>query len=308
MKYSSIFKKKIGCNNEREVFAYLINNLNDSIRYWDYFVNWKKVIGNTKDLEIDLNILNYLIGKDNIEKEFAFLLKKYPQILRLIPVLLACREHKFKILTDLSMGNLEYEDFSFEEKKNLSDAEISKAVCFAQKSGLLKIFKDKTVKNVVDYTIGIEVGLDSNGRKNRGGTAMEKIIENFVKEIYTSHRFNYIKEATADKVLEHWGLKLRVDKSSRRFDFAVYNGKRLYLIETNYYGGGGSKLKSTAGEYKALYDFLTRDGHKFIWVTDGIGWMKTSRPLEETFNHIEYLLNLKMITKGLLEDVIVNNL
>lgn len=308
MKYSSIFKKKIGCNNEKEVFTYLITNLNDSIRYWDYFVNWKKVIGNTKDLEVDLNILNYLIGKENIEKEFGYLLKKHPQVVRLIPVLLACRERKFKILTDLSEGNLKYEDFSFEEKKNLSDSEISKAVRFAQKSGLLKIFKDKTVKNVVDYTIGIEVGLDSNGRKNRGGTAMEKVTENFVKEICKSHGFNYIKEATAEKVLEQWGLKLKVDKSSRRFDFAGYNGKRLYLIETNYYGGGGSKLKSTAGEYKALYDFLTKDGHKFVWVTDGIGWKKTSRPLEETFNHIEYLLNLKMLTDGLLEDIIVGNL
>jgi len=308
MKYSLIFKKKIGCNNEREVFAYLINNLNDSIRYWDYFVNWKKVIGNTKNLEVDLNILNYLVGKENIEKEFGYLLKKHPQVVRLIPVLLACREHKFKILTDLSEGNLKYEDFSFDEKKNLSNPEISKAVRFAQKSGLLKIFKDKTVKNVVDYTIGIEVGLDSNGRKNRGGTAMEKVTENFVKEICTNHGFNYIKEATAEKVLEQWGLKLRVDKSSRRFDFAVYNGKSLYLIETNYYGGGGSKLKSTAGEYKALYDFLTGDGHKFIWVTDGIGWQSTSRPLEETFNHIEYLLNLKMLTEGLLEDIVVNNL
>jgi type II restriction enzyme len=308
MKYSSIFKKQIGCNNEKEVFAYLISNLNDSIRYWDYFVNWKKVIGNTKDLEVDLNILNYLIGKENIEKEFGYLLKKHPQIVRLIPVLLACRENKFKILTDLSEGNLKYEDFSFEEKKNLSDSEISRAVRFAQKSGLLKIFKDKTVKNVVDYTIGIEVGLDSNGRKNRGGTAMEKVTENFVKEICSTHGFNYIKEATSEKVLEKWGLKLKVDKSSRRFDFAVFNGKSLYLIETNYYGGGGSKLKSTAGEYKALYDFLTRDGHKFVWVTDGIGWQSTSRPLEETFNHIEYLLNLKMLAADLLDNIVSNNL
>src|SRR3990167_6379334 len=305
MKYSSIFKRKIGCNNDKEVFAYLINNLNDSIRYWDYFVNWKKVIGNTKDLEVDLNILNYLIGKENIEKELGYLLKNHPQVVRLIPVLLACREHKFKILTDLSEGNLKYEDFSFEEKRNLSDAEISKAIRFAQKSGLLKIFKDKTVKNIVDYTIGIEVGLDSNGRKNRGGTAMEKVTENFVKEICNSQGFKYIKEATAEKVLEQWGLKLRVDKSSRRFDFAVYNGKSLYFIETNYYGGGGSKLKSTAGEYKALYDFLTKDGHKFILITDREGWQSTSRPLEETFNHIEYLLNLKMLTEGILEDIIV---
>ena len=308
MKYSSIFKKKLGCNNDEEVFAYLINNLNDSIRYWDYFVNWKKVIGNTKDLEVDLNILNYLIGKENMEKEFGYLLKKHPQVARLIPVLLACRENQFKILTDLANGNLNYEDFSFENKISLSEIETSKAVRFAKETGLLKIFKDKTIKNVVDYVVGIEVGLDSNGRKNRGGTAMEAVVETFITDICKSHGFCYIKQATSEKVLAKWKLKLSVDKSSRRFDFAVYNGKRLYLIETNYYGGGGSKLKSTAGEYKALYDFLAKDGHKFIWVTDGIGWKKTSRPLEETFNHIEYLLNLKMLTNGLLEDIIVNNL
>ena len=190
----------------------------------------------------------------------------------------------------------------------MSGAEIANAVRFAKGTGLLKIFKDKAIKNVVDYTVGIEVGLDSNGRKNRGGTAMEAVVETFITDICKSHGFCYIKQATSEKVLAKWKLKLSVDKSSRRFDFAVYNGKRLYLIETNYYGGGGSKLKSTAGEYKALYDFLAKDGHKFIWVTDGIGWKKTSRPLEETFNHIEYLLNLKMLTNGLLEDIIVNNL
>jgi len=308
MKYSSIFKKKIGCNNEKEVFAYFINNLNDSIRYWDYFVNWEKVLGNTCDLEVDLNILNYLIGKNDIEKEFSYLLKKHPQVVRLIPVLLACRENRFKILTNLSSGNLKYEDFSFENKKSLLEAEIAKAVRFAKETGLLKIFKDKTIKNIVDYTVGIEVGLDSNGRKNRGGTAMETVVETFIADLCKLQGFSYIKQATSEKVFAKWELKLRVDKSSRRFDFAVYNGKSLYLIETNYYGGGGSKLKSTAGEYKALYDFIAKDGHKFVWVTDGIGWQSTSRPLEETFNHIEYLLNLKMLTEGLLENIIVKNL
>lgn len=308
MKYSSIFKNRIGCKDERETFFYLINNLNDSIRYWDYFVNWEKVFGNTRDLEVDLNILNYLIGKNDIENEFSYLLKKHPQIVSLIPVLLACRESQFKILTDLSNGNLKYEDFSFKNKKSLSETEISKAVCFAKKTGLLKIFENKVIKNVVDYTVGIEVGLDSNGRKNRGGTAMETVVETFIANICKSQGFSYLKQATSEKVFTKWKLKLSMDKSSRRFDFAVYNGKKLYLIEANYYGGGGSKLKATAGEYKALYDFISKDDHKFIWVTDGLGWKTTSRPLEETFNHIEYLLNLKMLTVGLLEDIITSGL
>jgi len=308
MKYSKTFQDKIDCKNDKEVFSYFIKNLNDSIRYWDYFVNWEKVVGNTKDLEIDLNILNYLIGKENIEDEFAYLLKKHPQVARLIPVLLACREKQFKIITDLSSGALNYENFSFVKSSSLSDEEIKKAVCFARECGLLKIFKDKTIKNVVDYTIGVEVGLDSNGRKNRGGTSMENIVETYIKAICKKHNFTYIDQATSGKVFAKWGIHLSVDKSSRRFDFSVYNGQKLYLVETNYYGGGGSKLKSTAGEYKALYDFVSQDGHKFIWITDGIGWQSTKKPLEETFNHIEYLLNLNMLTCGLLEDIIVNNL
>lgn len=308
MKYSLIFKNRIGCKDEKEVFSYLVNNLNNSIRYWDYFVNWEKVLGNTRVLEVDLNIMNYLIGKKDIEKEFAHLLKLHPQIIRLIPILLACRENNFKILTDLSYGNLKYEDFLFKNKTNLTDEEILKTVRFARETGLLKIFKNRIIKNVVDYTIGIEVGLDSNGRKNRGGTAMEKVVETHIKRICESRGFTYRKQATSEKVNCEWSLKLSVDKSSRRFDFAIYNGKKLYLIEANYYGGGGSKLKATAGEYKALYDFVSAEGHKFIWITDGLGWKTARRPLEETFNHIEYLLNLKMVTKGLLEDIILNDL
>ncbi|MDY6862294.1 MAG: type II restriction endonuclease [Thermodesulfobacteriota bacterium] len=289
-------------------FLDLINTINDSIRRWDYFINWDKVIGNIKDLEIDLNILNYLIGKENIEEAFSYLLRKQPQIVRLIPVLLASRDHEFKILIDFSVGTLKYEDFTFRDTNNLSEAEISKAIRFARETGLLGLFANKKIKNIVDYTLGVEVGLDTNGRKNRGGTAMEKIVETYVKRLCNRYSFTYIKEATAEKVLKKWKLNLSVDKASRRLDFAVYNGTTLYLIETNFYGGGGSKLKSTAGEYKSLYDFLINDGHKFIWITDGLGWRVTRRPLEETFNHIDYLLNLNMLTNGLLDDIIVNNL
>jgi len=308
MKFSNIFQKRLNCNNSKEVFDYLINNLNDSIRYWDYFVNWNKVIGNTRDLEVDLNILNYLIGKENIEKELGYILKKYPQTIRLIPVLLACRQNDFKILTNFTAGTLIYENFSFKSRKNLSDTEISKVINFVDKTGLLKLLQEKTIKNIVDYTIGVEVGLDSNGRKNRGGTAMENIVETFIKGFCSRHKFGYIRQATSDKVKEKWGINLRVDKSSRRFDFGVFNNKTLYLVEANYYGGGGSKLKSTAGEYKSLHNFLVNQGHKFIWVTDGLGWKRTRKPLEETFNHIDHLLNLNMLRNNLLSDIIELNI
>ena len=111
-----------------------------------------------------------------------------------------------------------------------------------------------------------------------------------------------------EKIKSQWNINVDVDKSARRFDFALKNQNNLYLIETNFYGGGGSKLKSTAGEYKALFDFISKQGCQFIWVTDGLDWMKTLRPLEETFLYIDYTLNLNMVANGLLAELIKQNL
>jgi len=148
--------------------------------------------------------------------------------------------------------------------------------------------------------IGVEAGLDSNGRKNRGGHAMEDIVEAFIVDLCNKKKFRYLKEANSEKIKQEFGYDVPVDKSSRRYDFVIDNGKELFIFETNFYGGGGSKLKSTAGEYRNLFDVL--DGkYKFIWITDGLGWKKTTKPLRETFNHNDYLFSLTMLEKGILE-------
>jgi type II restriction enzyme len=147
--------------------------------------------------------------------------------------------------------------------------------------------------------IGVEAGLDSNARKNRGGDAMENIVEVFVDDVCQKHRFEYLKEANADKIRKKWGYNVPVDKSSRRYDFAINNQKELFLIETNFYGGGGSKLKSTAGEYRNLFNVLNGQ-YKFIWITDGLGWRVTARPLRETFDNNDFVLNLSVLEKNIL--------
>jgi len=301
MKFTSVFKDRINCSNTDEVFKYLMSSLKDTITKWDYFVNWAKVFDNLKDVEIDLNILNYLIGKQNIEKEFVTLLDKHPSITRLIPILIACRKNKFKILVSYDRDSFKYDTYDFGKPEKIDKAKV---IEFAKSTGFLEFLQNKRIKNIVDYIIGVEVGLDSNGRKNRGGKSMEAIVEFFIKDICERNGLDYIKEATSIKVGEKWGLKLKVDKSSRRVDFAINNNNQLLLIETNFYGGGGSKLKSTAGEYKSMFDFWRSDGHEFIWITDGYGWNSTRLPLQETFNHIDYILNLDMVAKGLLEDIV----
>ena len=307
MQYLEIYKR-IKCSTSNDVFKYLIANLKESNTYWDYFVNWTKVFGNVKEIELSLNILNYLIGKEDFEKEFRFLLKKHPAIQAVFPILLASRERNFKILTQYTGDGLQYTQFSFPASDQINDEHIENVLLFVKKTGLAALFKDEKIKNVVDYVTGVEAGLDSNGRKNRGGSTMEDIVEVFIKKICLDNKFDYIRGATSSSIKSRFGINVPIDKSSRQYDFAIYNNRRIYLIETNFYGGGGSKLKATAGEYRSLYDFLKTNGHPLIWITDGAGWLATKLSLEETFNHIEHLLNLSMLENGILSEIIKENL
>jgi type II restriction enzyme len=308
VKFNPIFQQYLNCGNEPEIFQYFHNTLTDSITLWDYFVNWQKVLTNIQDIEIHLNTINYLVGKDDIENEFCKLLQQYPQVIKTIPILIACRDPNFQILTDYSSGKFNYKYFNFQSKKSLSPSDIDDILEFTKNTGVLELFKNKTIKSIPDYVLGIEVGLDTNGRKNRSGNTMEKILESLISTICQQNNFSFITQATSEKIKSQWNINVQVDKSNRRFDFAIKNRNNLYLIETNFYGGPGSKLKSTAGEYKALFDFISKQGHQFIWVTDGLGWTTTLRPLEETFLHIDYTLNLNMVASGLLAEIITQNL
>jgi len=305
MKFIDFYSDQLNCKNKQEVFTFLIDNLKDTIKGWDYFVDWGKVKGNVNEIEISLNIMNYLIGKENIEEEFKSLIQKYPQIINVIPILIASREKKFTVLDPIENNIFNFKEYSFNKRK-LSFQDIEDITNFVVKSKILQLFKDKNIKNVVDYVTGIEVGLDSNARKNRSGTSMEYITELYIKKICKTKGYKYLKQATSGSIKNELGFDVAVDKNNRRFDFALTNGKKLYLIETNYYSGGGSKLKATAGEYKALFDYIKENNsnHEFIWITDGKGWLTAKNPLEETFLHIDYVLNLEMLEKGILEVII----
>jgi type II restriction enzyme len=306
MKYFDFYKTVINCKNIDEVFDYLIKNLKPSILLWSYFVNWEKVFKNTKKVEIALNNLNYLIGKENFDEEFRFLIKQNPQIAKVIPALVVrdgSNTSKFKILVDYKQKRLAYVDYDF-TKNNLTADDIDKYLTFVKEAGLKDLIVSQKIKNLVDYMIGVEAGLDSNGRKNRGGHCMESIVEFFIGDLCKRKGYDYLKEANAAKIKEKWNIVVPVDKSSRRYDFVINNGKELFILETNFYGGGGSKLKSTAGEYRSLFDVL-EGNFKFIWITDGYGWKSTARPLRETFNHNEYLFTLDMLEKGILDSLII---
>jgi len=303
MNYLEIYKK-MGCDSQEKVFEYIVTTLKESNTRWDYFVDWNKVFSRVNKIKSDLSILNTLIGTDDFDQAFKNLIRKNPAIQAVIPALIASREKRFNILTEYGDTELKYETFFFTDNYFPSDEDIDKALRFVKKTGTKQLFDKKIINNIADYMVGVEVGLNSSGRKNRGGHIMEDIVENFIDKLCSERGFRYIKEATSSKILAEFGVNVPVDKSSRRYDFVIYCGKRVYIIETNFYGSAGSKLKSTAGEYKGLHDYLKSAGHTLIWVTDGIGWKQSVNPLKEAFNHIDYLVNLTMLENGVLREIV----
>ena len=305
MKKLSFYKDVLGCKNENEVFGYLLGSLKPSNIIWSYFVDWNKVFDRTRRIDIALNTLNYLIGKKDFDKEFLFLIKEHPEVIPVLPALAVrngTKSSKYNILVDYSNRKLVYEDFDF-SKKEPDGSDLKKYLLFVNQTGIKDLFTLNKVKNLVDYMVGVEAGLDSNGRKNRSGHTMEHIVDAFIKDFCSRKKLTYLKEANAEKIKKTWGYDVPVDKSSRRYDFVINTGKTVVLVETNFYGSGGSKLKSTAGEYRNLFDVINNK-FKFIWITDGLGWKSSSRPLGETFSHNDYVVNLQMLEKGILEYII----
>lgn len=282
-----------------EIFNHLISTLRPGISDWEYFVNWDKAFHNTRAVESTLNIMNYLLGKDDFDKEFKYLAHKYPEILTMIPILIVRNGNKstnYQVVT-VNGSTMTEEVFNF-SGKDASDENIDKAILFIKNSGLIRIFANDGVKNLVDYVLGVEAGLSSNGRKNRGGTAMENVCEALLKGM----GIDYLSQASAVDIKYKLGFDIN-SAEGRRFDFAFKNNDRLYIIEVNCYSSGGSKLDKTASDYKGLQDDL-RDQATFIWLTDGQGWLKAKNPLRKTFDYNDYILNIEMINRGAFSEIL----
>ena len=288
----------------QERLMIFLESLSITNRTPEYYVNWEKVDRETKKYELELNTLNYLIGKDDIYIEALDLFTKQPNLLKAIPSLIASRDKVLDILTIDENDNMSFDSLNFSK---IDKNRIKDYVDFVKQSGLLDFLQKKANRSLVDYVYGVESGLDSNARKNRSGTTMEGILERHVAKISQEQKLEWKSQATAQFIKDKWGIKVPVDKSERRFDVAVYSREKhkVWLIETNYYGGGGSKLKAVAGEFTELSQFvITSDNDvEFVWVTDGQGWKTAHLPLAEAFSHITNVFNLEMLREEFLADL-----
>lgn len=276
-----------------------LNTFTDSIATYEYYTDFKVVYRNIDKLKVELNIMNSLIGSNNIENDFDILFKKYPEIRKCIPLLIAVRENEIKVIDEGE--KLKY-NFT-----NINDIELLKR--FMRKTGLFDLISNHLVNNLVDYATGVEVGLGSNGRKNRGGHLMESILQKFIEKEGFIFNQTYFKEMYLKDIETKWNINLsslsNLGKVAKRFDYVVKTKNCIYAIETNFYAGGGSKLNETARSYKMIaQESKNIKGFAFVWITDGIGWISAKHNLEETFDVMENIYNLKELSEGKLKDVL----
>ena len=270
-----------------------------SICDYSYYVNFEKVYGNVDSIKVELNILNSLIGSKDIENDFEKLIAEYPKVLKCIPILLAVRGSEIYAID----GDGEYL-FNF-KKLNYSVAEYK---MFMRKTGLFDLILNRIINNLVDYVTGVEVGLDSNGRKNRGGHLMENLVEDYLQKAGLVKGVDYFKEMYISDIQRRWNLDLssisNTGKTEKRFDFVVKKGKTVYGIETNFYTGGGSKLNETARRYKTIaLEAKEIDGFVFVWFTDGFGWQSARHNLEETFDVLDNLYCIADLENGIVTEL-----
>ena len=275
--------------------------MKDSIATWNYYTDFPKVYDNVNKLKIELNILNSLIGSKNIEEEFKSLLTKYPEIIKAIPILLAKREREIKIIDPK-----ETYVFNF-AKMNYS---VDQYALFMKNCGLFELLQNHIINNLIDYVLGVEVGMDTNGRKNRTGDAMEDLVESYLIKAGLIKGKTYFKELNKSDVEQMFHLDLsgisNQDKTEKRFDF-VFKGPlgEIYACECNFYSGGGSKLNETARSYKTLtLEAKDISGFTFVWFTDGMGWTSARHNLEETFDVLDTLYNIKDLEDGIIEKLL----
>ena len=269
------------------------SNFKSSISNYAYYVDFDKIYKNVDKVKLELNILNSLIGSEKIEDDFQNIIIRYPETLECIPLLLAVRSNEIFIKDEIN-------EYLFNFKKLVYS--VDDYIRFMRECGLFDLLQNHIINNLYDYVLGIEVGLDSNGRKNRGGHLMENLVEEYIVKAGYKKNDTYFKEMYLKDIERKWNLDLSAmsgnNVSAKRFDFVIKKENMVYVIETNFYTSGGSKLNETARSYKMLAEEAKKvTGVTFIWFTDGTA----KHNLEETFNVLETIYNIDDLENGVLE-------
>lgn len=269
-----------------EEFENFMSQLKETNQTLDFFCDFEKISNNVDEIKLSLCTLNSLIGAEDLKRSVELIWKRDKQAFSVMEILVAVRSNDRKKFVD-SIGNC--------YRLNSMFKSVDKIMQFLEGTGLANLFKEKKVKDLVDYVFGIETGLDTNARKNRSG----HIMENTVADLLSSHGIDFIKEVYSSDWPE---LSTVLGEDEKRFDFTIRSKGINYLLEVNFYSGGGSKLNEVARSYSELAPKINSlPGFEFVWITDGKGWQSAKNKLQEAYNIIPRVYNLTNLEEFLNE-------
>lgn len=270
----------------KEQFNLFMSQLRETNATLDFYCDFPKIAHNMAEIEISLNTLNYLIGKENLREAVEALWNRDPRVFDIMDILIATRKKDDKKYID--------DDGSMHSIHSLFSS-VDGVMRFLEGTGLDKVFKNKEVNDLVDYVFGVETGLDTNARKNRSGEITETLVARMLANAGIAYH-----EQVSSKEFPAVATVLGADQ--KVFDFAITSKGKTYLIEVNFYSGGGSKLNEVARSYTELAPKVNNvSGFEFVWITDGIGWNSARNKLEEAFAAIPSIYNLTTIQEFIIQ-------
>ena len=277
-----------------------LDTMTDSVASWTYYTDFEKVYENVNDIKIPLCLLNSLIGSKNIKQDFLKLYEEYPEVLRAVPIIIAKRLKDIVVVKDPD------KDFYFDFRKH--DYTPEEYSLFMEKTGIYDLLEHHLVASLLDYVTGVEVGMDTNGRKNRTGHSMEAIVQQYLEQEGYVMGETMFKEIYQNEIEERCNVDLSAitneGTTQKRFDYVIKSDTTLYLIEVNFYATGGSKLNETARSYKMITEETKNIPNvEFMWFTDGKGWHKAKNNLRETFEVLPNLYNINDLSNGVLKTI-----
>ena len=269
----------MAAHNEQE-FKTFMSQLKETNQSLDFFCDFDKINSNVENIKLSLCMLNSLIGSTNLRASVETIWNRDKTAFNVMDILIAVRsEGKKKVLN--SLGECVVLDTLFHSVDGVME--------FLIDTGLADVFQTQKITNLVDYVFGVETGLDSNARKNRSGHVMEDV----VADLFADNGITYRKEVYSSE----WSALIQaLGEDEKRFDYVVETPNKIYLIEVNFYSGGGSKLNEVARAYSEIAPKINAvDGFEFVWITDGIGWNSAKNKLQEAFYTIPSIYNLTSI-------------
>jgi type II restriction enzyme len=296
------YRQHLGLSSVEDICKTLSDTLIETNHTYDFFVNWSKVAQNRDAFKYEVALLKSLRNSTKPADDLRGLLTRYPEVIKVIPILLACRDGIIKLLNSIE-PDIRYKTFDF-SKASYTGKEIDDVVEFTERTGLLAMLCQ--MESATDYLLGVEVGLDTNARKNRSGLFLEKMVREVITDLVARHSdVKWMEQKSFKHVESEFGISPPPSLRDRKFDHVVISKGRATNIEVNFYGGTGSKPGEIVSSYTNRGEVLSSAGWKFIWLTDGEGWKAMQNPLRVGVEYIDYVINAYLLRKGLLEKIIL---